>query len=223
MNHLLRLAAGLLAALSSCNQLAKQPAATHHVHHYQRIVIVGNSITRHPPRPEIGWNGDWGMAASARDSDFVHILTRRFKQEEATAVVKFLNIAEWERNYYRYNDAPLDTVKQFRPNLLIVRLGENVRGDSIGPYGFAKYFPRLLSHLATDSTRIVVAASFWSGNPATQLLRKMCDDRHIEFISLEGLDKPENKAIGQFVQEGVAQHPSNRGMRAIAETIWQRI
>ena len=31
----------------------------------RRLLIVGNSITRHGPLAEIGWLHDWGMAASA--------------------------------------------------------------------------------------------------------------------------------------------------------------
>ena len=41
----------------------------------KRILVVGNSITRHGPNAEIGWgNRDWGMAASAPEKDFVHLL-----------------------------------------------------------------------------------------------------------------------------------------------------
>lgn len=29
-----------------------------------KILVVGNSITRHGPLKEIGWERDWGMAAS---------------------------------------------------------------------------------------------------------------------------------------------------------------
>lgn len=40
------------------------------------VTIFGNSIVAHDPAPDIGWTGDWGMAASCRDSDFVHILKK---------------------------------------------------------------------------------------------------------------------------------------------------
>jgi hypothetical protein len=207
----------VLAGLAAC-----QPE--HQVHHYQRIVIVGNSITRHPPRAEVGWVNDWGMAATARDSDFVHILTRRFQQETPTAQVKFQNIAEWERNYWKYDLSRLDTVKQFKPDLVIVRLGENINGDSMAIHGLDKQFPRLLHELAGSATHVVVVSSFWSDLPATPVLKKLAEQEHEQYIYLDGLDKvPGDKATGQFKDGGVANHPSNKGMRAIANTIWQHI
>ena len=42
-----------------------------------RVLFVGNSITLHGPRPQIGWTNNWGMAASARDKDYVHLLQKK--------------------------------------------------------------------------------------------------------------------------------------------------
>ena len=36
---------------------------------HPRILFIGNSITRHGPRPSIGWTNDFGMAASSIDKD----------------------------------------------------------------------------------------------------------------------------------------------------------
>ena len=54
-----------------------------------RVLFVGNSITLHGPRPQIGWTNNWGMAASARDKDYVHLLQKRIAaaQPEAQCIL----------------------------------------------------------------------------------------------------------------------------------------
>ena len=40
----------------------------------KRVMFVGNSITLHGVKPEIGWHGAWGMAASSKENDYCHFL-----------------------------------------------------------------------------------------------------------------------------------------------------
>ena len=59
------------------NQLGKcKPVFFHGCANGTRVLFVGNSITKHAPKEEIGWFGDWGMAASEAENDYAHIIAR---------------------------------------------------------------------------------------------------------------------------------------------------
>jgi len=47
----------------------------------RKVLFFGNSITRHAPKADIGWTGDWGMAASSRDKDYVHLVHRAMEEQ----------------------------------------------------------------------------------------------------------------------------------------------
>ena len=46
-----------------------------------RILFVGNSITKHAPKPSIGWNRDCGMAASSIEHDYVHLIVKKIMDQ----------------------------------------------------------------------------------------------------------------------------------------------
>ncbi len=50
------------------------------------ILCVGNSILRHGNADNIGWHGDWGMAASAEDKDYYHLLQKKVADAGFTGV-----------------------------------------------------------------------------------------------------------------------------------------
>jgi len=207
-----------LTCLGACTQ------PHHQAGHFRNVVVVGNSITYSAPYSKVGWTSNWGMAASAPDKDFVHILTRRFQQETPGARVSFQNIAEWEHTYWKYNLARFDTIKQTSPDLLIVRIGENINGDSVVQRQFAQHLHELVMALKGPHTRVVLASSFWDGNPSIEAMKEYSQMHQLTYIPLAKLgDDPSNKALGQHANEGVASHPSDKGMLAIADAIWAGI
>ena len=54
--------------VEAANQLSKKnPYCVYQGNSAHRVLFVGNSITRHGVKPDIGWHGDWGMAASSME------------------------------------------------------------------------------------------------------------------------------------------------------------
>ena len=41
-----------------------------------KVLVVGNSIVKHSPASYLGWYGDWGMAATSPDKDFLHVYNK---------------------------------------------------------------------------------------------------------------------------------------------------
>ena len=64
-----------------------------------RVLFAGNSITLHGILPEIGWYNEWGMAASAKERDYVHLMQAKIKAIDPNASFCICQVAEWEVNW----------------------------------------------------------------------------------------------------------------------------
>nr|WP_294790617.1 SGNH/GDSL hydrolase family protein [uncultured Mucilaginibacter sp.] len=185
-----------------------------------RVVVFGNSITYAPQTPSIGWNGNWGMAASALDSDYVHILTKRLKASDPANELVWKNIAVFENEFDTYDvDANLKTYRDFKPDLLIMRIGENVTrtGDAAL---YEKKYKELLDYFKAGNPNIKILAvgSAWPDREMSDVVLK----KYSSYVSLAEMHPdPTYFAGGLFANPGVASHPSNKGMRFISDRIWE--
>ena len=92
-----------------------------------KVLFIGNSITLHGPNAAIGWTNNWGMAASAADKDFVHLVTREVERRlgrRADLVVR--NYANFERDFRSWDWSKTEELAKEDPDVLVVALGENV-------------------------------------------------------------------------------------------------
>jgi hypothetical protein len=186
-----------------------------------RMLILGNSITFHGANPSIGWNGNWGMAASAADSDYVHRLTSKIKSAFPYDSLRYraVNIATWEGNFSIDPDSLADTTGLF-PNIIIIRLGENVP-DSTTP---AKYYSALnlmISKFKNDSSQILITGNFWASTWKDSIQRQVAVDHRYHFVDLSAIAADStNSAAGLFANAAVAKHPSDKGMKMISNVIF---
>ncbi len=204
---------------------AKEVSSSIHNEGGVRIAFIGNSITLHGMAPYIGWDGHWGMAASSEDKDYVHIVTRAIESETGRkADVRVKNLADFERNYRDYDVAAgVADIVDFKPEYLIVALGENVpqleSSEDCAAYRDA--FKRLLGvfHASREKPIAVVRGVFWENPKKDEAMRHAASDYAVPFVRTDISNTPGMRALGLFKHRGVQDHPSDEGMAEIAARI----
>ena len=196
-----------------------------------KVLFLGNSITLHAPAPEIGWTANWGMAASAEEKDYVHLLAADvLKAAGAPPQLMVRNIAAFERGYDAFDIAgELKPELDFKADIVVVAIGENVPEltTNKAQTKFAAAFARLLGVLKRNGEpAIFVRGSFWPNALKDDILRKASADAGATFVDIAALGRDESNAARserKIEHTGVAGHPGDKGMRAIADAIFAAI
>ncbi len=193
----------------------------------ERVLFVGNSITLHGPSAKIGWTGNWGMAASAAEKDYVHLVVDAIgKLRGRKPEFRVANVAGFERAYETFDvAAKLPEEIAFQADTVIVAIGENVPGlpTDEAKAAFTRSVERMLSLLkGPRGAKVYVRSCFWQNAAKDAALREACTKIGGVFVDISALGKDEAnyaRAERKIAHEGVARHPGDRGMQAIAEAI----
>ncbi len=187
-----------------------------------RILVVGNSIARHGPNAEIGWgNRDWGMAASAPEKDFVHLLYSMLCFDGQDVFMRVSQCAEWEWNFRDENIlSHYDDDRAFNADIVVFRLGENIAKDN-KPF-FKDGMKNFVEHICPNG-KVLFTTCFWKNPIIDEAIEEVARERGEICIDC-GFSKDEkNMAIGEFEHRGVAHHPSDAGMEKIAKAIFEQL
>ncbi len=189
----------------------------------KKILFLGNSITRHGPAPEIGWTGDWGMAASAPEKDYVHLLMEKIRSADPDAQYMTASLSAWASEYW--NDTSFEQIYRkaldYGADVIVIRIGENIHKEHLAHHSLETALGRMLDRFATPSVQFLMTDCFWRNEPVDAVLRQVARDRNIPMVSLGDLgDSGENMAVGRFEHAGVAMHPGDLGMERIADRIF---
>ena len=196
-----------------------------------KLLVLGNSVALHGPAPQIGWTGNWGMAASSRDRDFAHVLHSQVcKATQGEPQLLVLNLADFERKQTEFDfEQGLKEPIAFEADVVIVGVGANAPALET-PEAKQRYrasFEQLLSRVKqTDSTTLLVRGEFWPDPAKEQIMREVCEKVGGTYVPLKDLNKdPANlgSADQKFEHAGVAGHPGDRGMKLIADELWKAI
>jgi hypothetical protein len=198
---------------------------------FAKVLFLGNSITKHGPKPEIDWLGNWGMAASEEGKDYVHLVTKHLAAKQGKAPeIMVQNIADFEKGYRDYDlAAKMKDAVAFEADLIILAIGENVPGLATpeDQVKFSERVTELLTMLKGDrSPTILVRSCFWANESKDEALRQACASVEGVFVDISALGKEEAhyaRSERPFKHEGVAKHPGDRGMEAIAKALGEAI
>lgn len=190
-----------------------------------RVLIFGNSITKHGPAPHIGWNGNWGMAASAEDKDYVHVLMAKIKEYNPDTQFLYDNIADFEQKFWDYDMDLRPKYKDFNADVIIMRISENVNDTEAKNRDFAKYYAELIRFVNPSGKAAVFCTNgFWPNENVNPQIQKVCEENGYTFVDISHLYQEEsNMAKELFENPDVGRHPSDQGMSNIASILWNQL
>ena len=191
-----------------------------------RVLFVGNSITLHGPRPQIGWTNNWGMAASARERDYVHLLQARIAAVSKDSQCGLLQVADsFERGFWKAEwscGAKYAGLDGLGLDVVVFFFGANVpieydRGALKGVRSFGRALEELADWLDPKGRALKVVVQGFYGRPLLEREKvELATRRGFVYVPIEAFrDKPEVK--------GMFSHPNDRGMALIADAIWGAI
>lgn len=192
----------------------------------KKVLFFGNSITRHEPNESIGWSGDWGMAASAKEKDYVHLVVAALDNVYGKVDYCIAQGAMWEWEYVRTEevlDEYYSAIKDFDADIVIIRIGENITAAKHLNVNCKPYFAKAVDFLSGNAEKVVITDMFWY-SVYNDCLREVCEEKGHIFCHLTDLEEDERTmAIGLFEHKGVAGHPGDFGMQCIADRILDKI
>lgn len=191
-----------------------------------RVLFLGNSITLHGVAAEIGWYSAYGMAASSEDKDYVHILMRMIKEITPDPSFCICQGSAWERSYKEGNKlhGKYEAASRFGADIIVMRLVENCPFSDPDGEAFRRELGGLLDYLDSEKkAKPVITTGFWH-HPLDGEIERFATEGGYPLVRLGDLGEDDRmKAVGLFDHEGVAAHPGDLGMQAIAERIFEKI
>ena len=189
-----------------------------------KVLIYGNSIALHAPKADIGWTNCWGMAASAPEKDFAHLVVSGLeKRLGKRADFRIRNLATLERNFTTNiaTVAEIAADANWKPDYVVIAIGENSPNiDKLNSDSFQRFLSDIARPFVKNRAKVVLRSPFWRNPSKASCTAKAAAEVGAVYVDAGHLgEKDENKAIGLFSHGGVANHPGDLGMKRLADLI----
>jgi hypothetical protein len=224
MNYLRVYGSGLLTlTLASLLFYCNPKEETTPVKTPKKVLILGNSITWHPPGPDLKWFGNWGMAATAADKDFLSLLTKKIKENNEQNEVLGRNVYPFERTYETIKLTEFEDLKAFKADIIIIRFGENISETERAANPQLQVAVKAFVDYLADGrpVKVILTTPFWTNLGVNQNFLTLSEKNKWPLIPLHDLGLAnENMALERFENISVGSHPGDLGMERIATRIW---
>lgn len=197
------------------------------------MLVIGNSLSIHPVASNAWW-GLWGMAASKAQYDYPHVLSSMIARNEnvMTDVINFGG--DWERapENGRAMYPLLTPYLTGDIDMIVIQLGENYADNN----AFKSNFNDLMCYLKQKekNAKFYVLSQYFSNIQQDQIKKEICKKYQAQYIELKniyslpschntmnGIVYGEDGKTHQINTLGVALHPSDIGMKKMAQSIYE--
>lgn len=200
-----------------------------------RILFWGASTTKHAPSASIGWYGNWGMAASAEENDYVHKLVSYIEEAYYPSKVTFEIIAnsDWDAAISPETDKNKDwstnakfvemeeTIKTFRPNIIMTAQTGNMQATADGDVAYNAYkqmYDMMFSY-CPDAIIVAQYCGTWHSTMKEEFMARLgqnYSDKNFFLLHNDVAGVAEYLAP-EFENEGVARHWGDKGHERVAK------
>lgn len=193
-----------------------------------RVAVLGNSLAWSPPQPNFDWNQSNGMAATALQSDYPHVLCAMLAERRHQSIVLLVVQAwaietaintntGWDKTYS-------EIINTFNPDTLVVQYSDNV----VQPDPVAR-FPGVYNAVldSVHPRSLVCMGGWYQIQPSlTAAIKAACDQRGGAFVPIVDIflaPDMRGESFDSAVNHGVGSHPNNTGHFEIARRVERAI
>lgn len=190
-----------------------------------KVLILGNHITYQTKAPWNNLNEDRGLSASKASNDYAHLLLEKLKERYQEVEMTLVDLREWETTFYYYElFKDLEKFKNNKPDLVIVRLGENVFNTTLKDHDYSKHFAKLCKHFKTDDNQIIVTNTIKGKREVDEQQKKVADENSYDFVDFSELSLNYScLEKGNYINNEYKYLPNDEGMKIISELIFAKI
>lgn len=180
-----------------------------------KLVAIGNSLTQHGPSPALMWNGNWGMAASSENADYVAQLCGQLSERAGRVVdARRVNLSGLEKDPTNFQWSLVPTSEAASSDLVVIELGDNATKTPRDQ--FASAYDRLVSTVKPTHGRLLCLSTWWRSTAVDQIIQRSCSAHGGAFVDIGNIHDKPGRAARDQLNPGVAAHPSDLGMSEIA-------